>query len=249
MINNTSIIIMYKKSSLRREKNLLCVLNYLKDIFLFKNKIIVVEQDLIPTFDKLSEKLNIEYYFQEHNGSYNKSKALNYGAIKANTKYLIFNDCDIVMEEYTYNFCLKYLKEFEMVSPYSMCFDLSIPETDKFYLTPIVKVPLGRKPREGSFNPEYTNISGGCMMIRRDSFWSIGGWDEEFSGWGGEDDAFNHKIKKCLKYKVFNNICLHLWHEKNKTNHEIHKNDVLVKKYREMKKEEILELGKRYATY
>lgn len=50
--------------------------------------------------------------------------------------------------------------------------------------------------------------------MRRDAFAALGGWDERFRGWGGEDDALTHRIERsrlaCTELDTA--AALHLWH-------------------------------------
>jgi predicted glycosyltransferase involved in capsule biosynthesis len=60
------------------------------------------------------------------------------------------------------------------------------------------------------------NICGGMSIFRKDSILRIGGWCEEFSGWGGEDDYLTILVKKLLKYKEMPYRCYHLYHSRDK---------------------------------
>jgi GT2 family glycosyltransferase len=56
-------------------------------------------------------------------------------------------------------------------------------------------------------------LGGGSVAIAKDAYKSIGGFDEEFNGWGGEDNEF---WDRCLTRKVYDYAYLpvvHLWHE------------------------------------
>jgi len=118
-------------------------------------------------------------------------------------------------------------------------------ESDKFILDNEYFLSTPLKTRE-------SNISGGIMFINRKAFWKIGGWDEEITGWGGEDDIFDNKISKCLKLKLFSSISLHLLHEKIYLKQGYHKNNHIVEKFIKLSKEQILKnaklKGKKYES-
>jgi predicted glycosyltransferase involved in capsule biosynthesis len=50
--------------------------------------------------------------------------------------------------------------------------------------------------------------------LKKHIFDKIGGWDENFIGWGGEDDAIAHKLRLFnVKMVKMNYIGYHLYHE------------------------------------
>jgi GT2 family glycosyltransferase len=56
------------------------------------------------------------------------------------------------------------------------------------------------------------NWPGGTIAVRRQTFDEIGGFDEEFVGWGGEDNEF---FDRCLSRRFWRHAHLpfvHLWH-------------------------------------
>jgi hypothetical protein len=51
------------------------------------------------------------------------------------------------------------------------------------------------------------------VVFSRTAFESVGGWDEEFVGWGGEDDMMTFKVEAAgLKTASMPFSCYHLWH-------------------------------------
>ena len=57
--------------------------------------------------------------------------------------------------------------------------------------------------------------SSGIIMYKKEAIVKIGGWCEEFIGWGGEDDFQSHKTKMLLNwYEQQGVTCYHLWHER-----------------------------------
>ncbi len=69
-----------------------------------------------------------------------------------------------------------------------------------------------RREREQLF------FCGGAFVIRRDFLLSIGGFDERFLGWGGEDDAMTAKLQRWCKVmaEFEDSTALHLWHPSNR---------------------------------
>lgn len=56
------------------------------------------------------------------------------------------------------------------------------------------------------------NWEGGTIAIRRDAFFDLGGYDEGFVGWGGEDNEFFDRCKH-VGHLTFGHVpFVHLWH-------------------------------------
>jgi predicted glycosyltransferase involved in capsule biosynthesis len=88
-------------------------------------------------------------------------------------------------------------------------------------------------------------FAGGAFAIRKRSFCKIGGFDESFIGWGGEDDAFTVKMDKLCRYLTLkDNVSYHLYHDRLFTgtaNHIHYGNNVnLVAKIKDMGYDELV---------
>lgn len=56
------------------------------------------------------------------------------------------------------------------------------------------------------------NTQGGSIVARRDAYFDIGGYDEEFIGWGGEDNDFWDRASTRRVQKHGFVPMIHLWH-------------------------------------
>lgn len=57
------------------------------------------------------------------------------------------------------------------------------------------------------------DLTGGCFVISPESWLEVGGMDERFEGWGGEDDAFRIAAETLLGPRVHHQgVMPHLWH-------------------------------------
>ena len=64
-------------------------------------------------------------------------------------------------------------------------------------------------------NIRYGNtFAGGIFLIRRESFLSIGMWDEDFEGWGGEDNVMEHVIRSYLRHCRLQLEVFHVNHQR-----------------------------------
>lgn len=56
------------------------------------------------------------------------------------------------------------------------------------------------------------NVRGGSIVIRRDAYEAIGGFDESFVGWGGEDNDFWDRAETLRASRFGYLPLIHLWH-------------------------------------
>jgi predicted glycosyltransferase involved in capsule biosynthesis len=70
------------------------------------------------------------------------------------------------------------------------------------------------RPGRGETDNQKINICGGMTIFRKEAFLSIGGYNEDFIGWGGEDDFQAIKVKTFLKWYELPARCYHLFHER-----------------------------------
>ena len=61
---------------------------------------------------------------------------------------------------------------------------------------------------------EQLCIAGGSFLISRNLFDEVGGFDERFLGWGGEDDAFSLRVNSASNKVALlkQSLAWHLWH-------------------------------------
>jgi predicted glycosyltransferase involved in capsule biosynthesis len=71
-------------------------------------------------------------------------------------------------------------------------------------------------------------MCGGTTIFKKEALEKIGGWPEEFFGWGAEDDAMSIKVKLFLKWKECDNICYHLFHERETPDMNWYKRNLLI---------------------
>jgi glycosyltransferase involved in cell wall biosynthesis len=198
-------IIGYRHST-DRIKNLRRVLDWING---FSNvEIILVEQDKHSKISYLN--LKAKHIFTKSEKPYNRSWAFNVGLRYSSSPLIVFGDSDLVMNpEDTIN-GLKELKNFDMVSPYNSVIDLT-PEESNLTLNDILKID---RHGRGDNDNQKINICGGITMFNKESILKIGGWNQDFVSWGGEDDFQAIKVKKFLSWTELKSKCYHLWHKK-----------------------------------
>ena len=173
-------------------------------------EIIIVEQDKSAKLPSFAFK-GIKYYFTKSNMPFNKAWAFNVGLKHATTDVIVFGDCDLIMDPQKMINALKMLDQCECVSPYSRVIDLNQNEVN----LPLEELAKIERPGRGETDIQKICLAGGIIMYKKEAIYKIGGWCEDFIGWGGEDDYQSHKSKMFLKYyEQMGTTCYHLWHER-----------------------------------
>lgn len=135
-----------------------------------------------------------------------KAWAYNVGARMARAPRLVFHDGDI---------CVPRAYACELTRVFELGYEAASLQRFLFYLGP---QDAPSASLAGAWTPTraptlvYQHWKGGTIAILREAFLSIGGFDEGFVDWGGEDDEFFDRcgsLRHCRDaYLPF----LHLWH-------------------------------------
>lgn len=138
---------------------------------------------------------------------YCRSWALNVGAKLAQGELLVLHDGDILVpSDYAALAWYRLRHGYDAIDLKRFGFYLSEGDTQKFFDEQLTIA--------GATTASIVQnlVAGGSIAIRRDAFLRVGGMDEEFVGWGGEDNEFWERIQTlnvwpfgCLPY-------VHLWH-------------------------------------
>lgn len=200
-----SYIIGYRYSE-DRLRNLKFVLNWLKN---FDCEVIIVESDVESKIEHLSG-FDFKHIFTKNNYPYNRSWTYNVGWKYATTDKLVFGDADLIVMNDSLLQSVKLLDEYDCVNPYSSVQDLDEMETVRL----LEKADLSILTQIDKPGRTGTNMCGGLVLFSREGFEKIGGWNEEFWGWGAEDDFMTIKVEFFLKYLNRDGKCYHMNHEK-----------------------------------
>ena len=139
---------------------------------------------------------------------YCRSWTLNVGARLASGELLVFHDNDmLVPEAYAAELWRSHEKGFEVVNLKRFVFYLSVQDSKR--------VQSRRKlDLLGSPDAVVQNLeAGGSLAVKKDAFFAIGGFDESFIGWGGEDNEFWERAQTLRLWPYADLPFVHLWHE------------------------------------
>lgn len=153
---------------------------------------IVVEQSETPGAELPSWVRRVHTPIESDALPYNRSWAFNAGAEVAQSRLLVLHDNDILVPAaYASELVKRHAEGHEFI-------DL---KRFLFYLDE-------RKQLERISQ----NLLGGSIAADRDAYFAIGGFDESFVGWGGEDNEFHERAATRRTFAFGYLPFIHLWH-------------------------------------
>ncbi len=171
---------------------------------------IVVEQNTVQEISGLPDDVRyVHLPHPEDPAGWHKSWAFNNGVRMARADIVVCHDSDILVPMYYAREIVKRISEAgnEVAHLHRFLFCLDKLST-KNTLNLQDRVSLTRSPVR-----VRQHWKGGTLAITRKAYFRIGGFDEEFVNWGGEDDEF---FDRCVTLKSFRRGYLpfiHLWHD------------------------------------
>jgi len=170
---------------------------------------IIIEQDRVPVVrDYLPDW--VRYIFLETSidlDGYNRSAGFNLGAIHANGQILLLHDNDmLVPNTYCRDIVRLVEKGYNALNTKRYVFYLRNSHSQR--IQDSIHEILSEPPDYIVQNLE----AGGSMAITKEAYMSIGGMDEEFIGWGGEDIEFWNRCSVLSRWIWGFEPIIHLWH-------------------------------------
>jgi hypothetical protein len=181
-------------------------------------EITLVEQDDAPRLEGPLPHPDVRTTFTYNPGPFNKSWGFNVGFRLSTAAWLAFGDADLIVGD-ALRSALSYLASgYHAVKPYRRLLDLTDEESEhiragRFDWIP-ARAPADAPNREGV--GERIVYAGGLVLLARTAFTAMGGWDERFRGWGGEDDAMSYKLERARvpAIELDARPAVHLHHER-----------------------------------
>lgn len=138
--------------------------------------------------------------------AYNRAWTLNAGAKVAHGELLVLHDNDMLCPaDYAAEALGREREGWDFVDIKRFTFYLTEEATREVFATG--RVPL-RAP-----STIAQNLQGGSTAATREAFEDIGGFDESFVGWGGEDNEFRERAESRGRVYGFGYLpFIHLWH-------------------------------------
>jgi len=197
-----SVIIPYTKGGELRENNLATLLKNIKTQTYKDYELIIVEQ----VFNTSSKDFNCKHIriSYDKDNRFNKSWAINVGVRNSKYDNLLVVDADMLFgNDY-----------FQKISAFSK-------KHNKFFMGySKLHCNIGKdNPEERIHDQTYLKAAGGVWYVNKDFFWSIGGMNETYFGYGAEDNDLwqraNNRLHCIfgLDYEVTH--MYHDWHPEN----------------------------------
>lgn len=195
-----------------RARNLAAVLSALEDqtVQRAEYRVTVVEESEAPTVPSDPAFAVDNYIHIAYGGPFNKALALNRGVDQAGLDgILCLLDADIFPDrDFVHRNVLRITE-----SPNR----LHLPYSDAFCVLDGDSAALVADGyRVGRTYGGYlvTHPAGGCVWITQESFGKTGGFDENFTGWGGEDRDFADRAGRIAPVLRHPELLTHLYHER-----------------------------------
>jgi hypothetical protein len=170
---------------------------------------IVVEQD---TKKRIQRYLPgwVKYIFTplpKKKMPYSRAWAFNAAARKAGAECLIFHDSDMLVPEVYAAHALRCHRQgYEFINLKRFIFYLGYAHTEEIFKSGVLSC---RYPPE----TVVQNLeAGGSFVGDKNAYWMIGGFDERFIGWGGEDNEIWERAQTKKVYPYGYLPIVHLWH-------------------------------------
>lgn len=203
------IIIAHRNENNYRERNLKEILKYYLDIIDPDTRIIIVEQNTdteISIDDSrivhIKEKYDTEYFW--------KAKLLNRGVRESVKEAFCVVDSDAVLSKEAIDYLYSInVENFNMIFPYTEARLMNEGQTRLWIKERKMPVEVDQ-----SIQKSHICYTGFFMAMSRRNYNAIGGYDEEYIGWGGEDDAVVVKTKRIndISRMPIQSIVLHMYH-------------------------------------
>ena len=156
-------------------------------------EIIVVEMGTEPLATDCARRWADKHLFVEHHGAFERARTLNAAQAVADCPLLLWHDNDLLMPPEFLTHAVRELRtrRLDYLAPYTSVRYLS--EADSRGVIQGVVDPLQCRAHN-TLLARVTAMGGGMGLVSRDFLQRHGGFIEGFQGWGGEDNAWSHKV-------------------------------------------------------
>ncbi|MDN0201119.1 galactosyltransferase-related protein [Streptomyces sp. S.PNR 29] len=178
-------------------------------------QVVVVESDEKPRFRHIIEPHVDHYLFAPKAGTFNKSWAVNVGVVNTpgDPEAICILDADVLADR---DFIARNVARFQRPGTsghltYRNMLSLSEAATSHAIRRRLLDRAAQADPDElrGFY---LRRPPGCCVWVRASAFHRIGGMDERYEGWGGEDNDFAYRMDFHCAFDAYDDWLLHMAH-------------------------------------
>ncbi|MGW1598501.1 glycosyltransferase [Streptomyces sp. NPDC002343] len=200
-----------------RLRNLLACLLSLRDqsVPASSYRVVVVESDDTPRWRDVITPYTDHYLFARKDGLFNKSWAVNVGVVNApgRPEAVCILDADVLVDR---DFIARNTARFRERGTMGHLSYRDMWCLDESATSWAIEERLGRgAPQVDSDRLRAFVLRrppGCCVWVRASAFHRIGGMDERFEGWGGEDNDFAYRMDTHSAFDQYRDPLLHMYH-------------------------------------
>lgn len=186
-------------------------------------KVIFIESDKTPSLEiqKKAEQIGFKYFFVENKKVFHKTSILNIGLNEVSTIFVTPYDIDLIPYQNTLSHHLQLAKTSPclLVTGYRLMISQSFLKPDDNLESIIKQSAIAPEDQPGPLKKYLTSYEkfGVLPLFLTEKLKNIGGWDENFVGWGGEDQDIIHRYcnQDYTLCRVPDLVYLHLEHHHN----------------------------------
>lgn len=142
-------------------------------------------------------------------GEFSRGGSINRAAELSDADVFVLCDADTIANPEYLQAAVDIAPASGWVLPYTMYYNLDEIETEHIVTSPSTIRLL--PPKHSIHALDY--VVSGILVLSREAFEAVGGYDERFIDWGFEDDAFASSLKSLVGPTVrIEGFVSHLWH-------------------------------------
>lgn len=201
----------------KRLRNLLACLLALRDQSVPRDayRVTVVESDDVPRWHSVIEPFADHYLFAQKAGSFNKSWAVNAGAVNSpgEASVICILDADVLVDR---DFIARNVARFRSPGTGGHLTYRNMLCLDEASTSWAIRERVCRQAPEAESGRLRGFLlrrpPGCCLWVRTGTFLRVGGMDERYEGWGGEDNDFAYRFDVAAPFDSYDDVLLHMTH-------------------------------------
>jgi hypothetical protein len=150
-----------------------------------------------------------------------RATAINDGVKRSKSNTIVISDGDLIIKDRLLKQAIEEVEKRGFIIPWGRCYDITESLTQNIIRTKKIDWKKARKDELKSVRDiRHDKMAGGIQVVLKTVFNKVGGYDEEFYGWGYEDTDFCRRIIKHLgNYPIYKGgEIIHLWHPRSYPN-------------------------------